>query len=55
MLFGADASTLLVDAIDFADTRTYWNTGDRHLQGEPGDVRLWEPAKAHALDDALRR
>jgi hypothetical protein len=55
MLFGADANTPLVDAIDFADTRTHWHTGDRHLQGEPGDDRLWGPAKVHALDDALRR
>ncbi|MGI5324863.1 hypothetical protein [Actinomadura nitritigenes] len=55
ILFGADANTPLVDAIDFADTRTHWHTGDRHLQGEPGDDRLWGPAKVHVLDDALRR
>ncbi|NYD48063.1 endonuclease/exonuclease/phosphatase family metal-dependent hydrolase [Actinomadura luteofluorescens] len=55
LLFGADANTPVLDAIDFADTRTHWHTGDRHLRGEPGDDLLWGPAKVHALDDALRR
>ena len=55
ILFGADANTPLVDALDFAGTRTHWHTGDRHLHGEPGDDLLFGPSKKHALDDALRR
>lgn len=55
ILFGADANTPLVDALDFADTRTHWHTGGRHLHGEPGDDILFGPDKIHALDDALRR
>jgi hypothetical protein len=27
LLFGADASTPLIDAFDFADSRTHWHTG----------------------------
>jgi endonuclease/exonuclease/phosphatase family metal-dependent hydrolase len=55
LLFGADANTPLIDAVDFANTRTHWHTGDRHLRGEPGDDLLFGPTKIHALDDALRR
>ncbi|WP_090934448.1 hypothetical protein [Nonomuraea jiangxiensis] len=55
LLFGADANTPLVDALQFADTRTHWHTGDWHLHGEPGDDRLFGPGKVHPLDDALRR
>src|SRR6516225_1028195 len=29
LLFGADANTPLIDAFDFADTRTHWHTGHR--------------------------
>ena len=54
-LFGADANTPLVDAVDFAAMRTHWHTGDRRLNGEPGDDLLFGPGKKHALDDALRR
>lgn len=55
LLFGADANTPLIDALDFANTRTHWYTGYRRLQGEPGDDRLFGPRKVHDLDDALRR
>jgi hypothetical protein len=55
LLFGADANTPLIDAFDFANTRTHWYTGNRRLQGEPGDDRLFGPCKVHDLDDALRR
>jgi hypothetical protein len=55
VVFGADANTPLIDALDFASTRTHWHTGDRHLKGEPGDDLLFGPGKKHALDDALRR
>jgi hypothetical protein len=55
LLFGADANTPLIDALDFADTRTHWHTGDRKLQGEHGDDLLVGPDKVHDLDDALRR
>ena len=55
LLFGADANTPLFDAFDFANTRTHWYTGHRRLKGEPGDDRLFGPAKVHDLDDALRR
>ena len=55
LLFGADANTPLIDAFDFANTRTHWYTGCRRLQGEPGDDRLFGPHKVHDLDDALRR
>jgi exonuclease III len=55
LLFGADANTPLIDALDFADTRTHWHTGHRKLQNEPGDDRLFGPGKVHDLDDALRR
>jgi hypothetical protein len=52
---GSDGNTPEIDAADFAKTRTHWHTGDRHLQGEPGDELLFGPAKIHALDDAYRR
>jgi hypothetical protein len=55
LLFGADANTPLIDALDIANTRTHWHTGHRKLQGEPGDDRLFGPGKVHDLDDALRR
>jgi len=55
LLLGADANTPLVDAIDFADTRTHWHTGIRRLRGEPGDDLLWGPGKVHALEDAMRQ
>jgi hypothetical protein len=55
LLFGADANTPLIDAFDFANTRTHWHTGNRHLHGEPGDDLLFGPDKVHDLDDALRR
>jgi endonuclease/exonuclease/phosphatase family metal-dependent hydrolase len=55
LLFGADANTPLIDAIDLADTRTHWHTGDSRLRGEHGDDRLFGPGKVHDLDDALRR
>jgi hypothetical protein len=55
LLFGADANTPLIDAFDFANTRTHWYTGHRRLQGEQGDDRLFGPCKVHDLDDALRR
>lgn len=55
LLFGADANTPLIDAFDFANTRTHWHTGDRRLHGEPGDDLLFGPGKVHDLGDALRR
>jgi Endonuclease/Exonuclease/phosphatase family len=55
ILLGADANTPLIDAADFAATRTHWHTGDPHLHGEPGDDLLFGPGKIHPLDDALRR
>lgn len=55
VLFGADANTPEVDHPDFALTRTHWHTGDRHLDGAPGDDLLVGPDKIHGLDDALRR
>ncbi len=33
LLFGADANTPLIDAFDFANTRTHWYTGRPRLQG----------------------
>jgi hypothetical protein len=41
VLMGADANTPLIDAADFAATCTHWHTGDRHLNGEPGDDLFW--------------
>jgi hypothetical protein len=55
LLFGADANTPKVDALDFANTRTHWHTGDKRLCGEPGDDLLFGPDKMHDLNDALRR
>jgi exonuclease III len=55
LLFGADANTPLIEALDFANTRTHWHTGNRRLHGEPGDDLLFGPCKVHDLDDALRR
>jgi endonuclease/exonuclease/phosphatase (EEP) superfamily protein YafD len=55
VLFGADANTPRVDAIDFALTRTHWHTGARKLKGAPGDDLLFGPEKIHWLDDGLRR
>jgi hypothetical protein len=54
LLFGADANTPLIDAFDFANTRTHWYTGRRRLKGEPGDDHLFGPGKVHDLDDGLR-
>ncbi len=54
-IFGADANTPLIDHPDFERTRTHWHTGERHLEGEPGDDLLWAATKVHHLDDALRR
>jgi hypothetical protein len=55
LLFGADANTPVVDAFDFANTRTHWHTGNKKLHGEPGDDLLFGPGKKHDLDDTLRR
>jgi hypothetical protein len=55
VLLGADANTPLIDAVDFAATRTHWHTGSRRLNGEPGDDLLFGPDKIHPLDDGLRR
>jgi hypothetical protein len=55
VLLGADANTPLIDAPDFAATRTHWHSGKRILRGEPGDDLLFGPGKIHPLDDALRR
>jgi hypothetical protein len=57
LLFGDDANTPLIDALDFANTRTHWHTGRRRLRGEPGDDLLFGPQsqKVHDLDDAMRR
>lgn len=57
LLFGADANTPLIDAPDFADTRTHWHTGNLgkwNLRGELGDDLLFGSDKVHDLDDALR-
>ncbi|MGD0104920.1 MAG: endonuclease/exonuclease/phosphatase family protein [Rhodopila sp.] len=35
LLFGADANTTLIDAFDFANTRTHWHTGRPKLKGKP--------------------
>lgn len=55
VLLGADANTALVDAADFAATRTHWQHGSRHLNGEPDDDLLFGPGKIHPLEDGLRR
>jgi hypothetical protein len=55
VVLGADANTPLIDAPDFADTRTHWHTGGRNLHGEQGDDLLFGPGRIHPLDDALRR
>jgi hypothetical protein len=55
LLFGADANTPLIDAPDFAKTRTHWHTGHRRMHGELGDDLLFGPDKKHDLKDALRR
>jgi hypothetical protein len=55
LLFGADANTPLIDALDFAGIRTHWHSGRRRLNGEFGDDHLFGPDKVHDLDDALRR
>ncbi len=49
VLLGADANTPLIDAVDFAATRTHWHTGSRHLNGEPGDDLLFGPGKIRPL------
>jgi hypothetical protein len=51
VLLGADANTPLIDAADFAATRTHWHSGSRRLNGEPGDDLLFGPAKIHPLQD----
>jgi hypothetical protein len=54
VILGADANTPLIDAADFASTRTHWHTGSRNLEGEPGDDQMWGPDRIHHLQDALR-
>jgi hypothetical protein len=54
LLFGGDANTPKIDALDFANTRTHWHTGRRILNGEFRDDRLFGPDKVHGLDDGLR-
>jgi hypothetical protein len=54
VVLGADANTPVLDAIDFADTRTHWHTGERMLLGAPGDDVLFGPDNKHGLSDALR-
>lgn len=51
---GADANPPLVDAVDFAETRTHCRSGRRRLNGEPGDDLLFGPGKIHPLEDGLR-
>ena len=46
VLVGADANTPLVDAVNFAGTRTHWHTGNRCLNGEPGDDLMFGPARS---------
>lgn len=53
-LFGADANTPKIDALDFANTSTHWPTGRRELQGKPGDDILFGPDTKHDLKDAFR-
>ena len=55
VLLGADANTPKVDAVEFAATRTWWHSGDRRLNGEPGEDLLLGPGKIHPLEDGLRR
>jgi endonuclease/exonuclease/phosphatase family metal-dependent hydrolase len=55
VVLGADANTPLIDAPDFADTRTHWHTSGRNLHGEQGDDLLFGPGRIHPLEDALRR
>jgi endonuclease/exonuclease/phosphatase family metal-dependent hydrolase len=54
LLFGADANTPKIDALDFANTRTHWPTGRRELQRAPGDDILFGPDTKHDLKDAFR-
>jgi endonuclease/exonuclease/phosphatase family metal-dependent hydrolase len=53
-ILGLDANTPKLDTIDFANTRTHWHTGDRKLNGEPGDDLLVGSGHIHGLEDALR-
>lgn len=55
VIMGSDSNTPVIDAADFARTRTHWHTGHGRLRGEPGDDLLFGPGKIHALDDAYRR
>ena len=55
VVLGADANTPQIDAVNFTSTRTHWHTGNRSLNGEPGDDLLFGPNKIHPLDDGPRR
>lgn len=52
--FGIDANTPEIDHPNFDKTRTHWHTGDRRLNGEPGDDLLIASSKIHDLNDAYR-
>ena len=52
--FGIDANTPKVDHPDFNLTRTHWHTGNRQLEGQPGDDLLVGPDKIHSLRDCFR-
>lgn len=52
--FGIDANTPDIDHPNFDETRTHWHTGDRRLNGEPGDDLLVASSKIHNLHDAFR-
>jgi exonuclease III len=54
MIIGADANTPKFDPVDDAGVRTHWHTGDRRLNGSPGDDDLWGPSPRHRLKDCLR-
>jgi hypothetical protein len=45
----------LIDAPEFADTKTHWHTGGRNLHGEPGGDLLFGPGTPGGAADSAAR
>jgi len=54
VILGGDFNTPKLDPPDQSDIRTHWHSGDKKLDGLPGDDLLVGPKPIHGLQDAFR-
>jgi len=54
VILGGDFNTPKLDPPDQRDIRTHWHSGDKKLDGLPGDDLLVGPKPIHGLQDAFR-